>query len=425
MQQLAYAAQQAMQAGRLEDAARLWSQVLARAPDHPQALFHTGQQRLMGGDIAGGLALLGRAAQADPGAPAIPLNIAFAHRKMGNSDSELASLDRALAIDPYFFPALLAKGAALERVGRPKLAGKVYADALTIAPPEDQLSAELQTALRRARKAVEENAQGLEQRLDTALKAAGLKDGAADARRIEACKAAMLGRAKIYTQKPSMLHFPELPAVQFYDRGHFPWLENLEAATDAIRDEFLKAYREDNEEFVPYVNHREGAPLNQWEELNRSARWSVRFLWKDGRKIDAACARCPRTAAAVEAVPLARIPNFAPTVNFSVLAPGTRIPPHTGSTNVRLIVHLPLIVPEGCTYRVGSETRLWQERQAWVFDDTIEHEAWNGSGQSRAILMLDIWNPFLSEAERQMVSALLNGMQEFYSTESSPIQFGG
>ena len=118
-------------------------------------------------------------------------------------------------------------------------------------------------------------------------------------------------------------------------------------------------------------------------------------------------ARCPRTAAALEQVPLAHTPNHGPTVNFSLLAPHTQIPPHTGSTNVRLIVHLPLIVPKGCTFRVGNETREWEEGKAWVFDDTIEHEALNPSDQLRVILIVDTWHPDLSESERTAVAAMM------------------
>jgi aspartyl/asparaginyl beta-hydroxylase (cupin superfamily) len=44
---------------------------------------------------------------------------------------------------------------------------------------------------------------------------------------------------------------------------------------------------------------------------------------------------------------------------FSLLKPRTQIPPHTGVTNVRLVVHLPLIVPEGAAFRVGNEVREW------------------------------------------------------------------
>jgi aspartate beta-hydroxylase len=89
-----------------------------------------------------------------------------------------------------------------------------------------------------------------------------------------------------------------------------------------------------------------------------------------------------------------------------VLQPRTTIPPHTGSTNARITVHLPLVVPPGCRFRVGGETREWREGEAWAFDDTIEHEAWNDSDSPRAILILDVWNPLLSEAERAVVRAI-------------------
>ena len=42
-----------------------------------------------------------------------------------------------------------------------------------------------------------------------------------------------------------------------------------------------------------------------------------------------------------------------------------------------------------------------------VFDDTIEHEAWNDADETRVILIFDVWNPLLSEAERELISALL------------------
>jgi aspartyl/asparaginyl beta-hydroxylase (cupin superfamily) len=49
-----------------------------------------------------------------------------------------------------------------------------------------------------------------------------------------------------------------------------------------------------------------------------------------------------------------------------------------------------------------------------VFDDTIEHEAWNDSDQARAILIVDIWNPHLTEAERDLVRAATEGVAGFY-----------
>ncbi len=80
--------------------------------------------------------------------------------------------------------------------------------------------------------------------------------------------------------------------------------------------------------------------------------------------------------------------------------PNTRIPPHHGVANTRLVCHLPLIVPEGCWFRVGAETRLWERGRAWVFDDTIEHEALNPSSALRVILIIDIWHPGLTPRSR-------------------------
>ncbi len=98
---------------------------------------------------------------------------------------------------------------------------------------------------------------------------------------------------------------------------------------------------------------------------------------------------------------------------FSALQPQTRIPPHTGETNARLVAHLPLVVPERCAFRVGYDWRQWEEGKVFVFDDSIEHEARNDSDQLRVVLIFDVWNPLLSLAERGVVEALALAMQEF------------
>src|SRR5690606_25040534 len=129
---------------------------------------------------------------------------------------------------------------------------------------------------------------------------------------------------------------------------------------------------------------------------------------------DEACARCPRTAEILERLPMARQERYAPTAMFSALDPRTRIPPHTGSINTRSIVHLPLVLPGNCFFRVGNVTREWRMNEAWVFDDTIEHEAWNDSDELRVILIFDVWNPLLTEAERELVTAMLAARAEFH-----------
>jgi aspartyl/asparaginyl beta-hydroxylase (cupin superfamily) len=141
-------------------------------------------------------------------------------------------------------------------------------------------------------------------------------------------------------------------------------------------------------------------------------------------RIEDHLAQCPRTAALLASAPLCTIPRHAPTAFFSVLAPKTRIPGHTGVTNTRFIVHLALTVPPSCGFRVGAETRSWQEGRAWVFDDTFEHEAWNDSDEPRVVLIFDVWNSFLSAAERDLVSATTSGVQE-YNDGESPFRQGG
>jgi aspartyl/asparaginyl beta-hydroxylase (cupin superfamily) len=108
-----------------------------------------------------------------------------------------------------------------------------------------------------------------------------------------------------------------------------------------------------------------------------------------------------------------RVAGRSPAAMFSILRPRTRIPCHTGVSNTRLVLHLPLIVPEGCGFRVGGETRQWREGEAWVFDDTIDHEAWNDSDKPRAILICDVWSPRLSAEERELIVTITAAIDDF------------
>jgi aspartyl/asparaginyl beta-hydroxylase (cupin superfamily) len=360
-----------------------------------------------------------RAARSAPRDALIPLGLANAHRMLGDRAGEMAALDAALKADPYCYPALLGKGALLERLGHKRHAARVFADALKITPAEERLSPDLRALVQRARASAVENAEELDGFIEGKLgNLRRLHDGVR-LDRFDACKDAMTGRKKIYTQQPVMLHFPQLPAIQFYDDDQFPWLKDLEAATGTITRELTALLDASAPGFRPYMNHPDGVPLNESAALNRSPDWSAYFFWDDGRRVDANCDRCPQTAAVLETMPLANVPGFAPAAFFSSLTPGARIPPHTGVTNTRLIAHLGLIVPEGCAFRVGNDTRDWRCGKAWVFDDTIEHEARNASAQTRIILIFDVWNPFLSQAERELVCALLAAQREYYAADSA------
>lgn len=360
-------------------------------------------------DFQGALAALNRAEAQAPNNVALKMQRAVALRMTGDLTGSLGALSAALALDPYNATALLAKGALLERLEGEQVAAAVYRDALKIAPAEPPPG--LAAPLARARDVVERASRELEAFLFAELDADAAGGPSARARFEESVRI-FAGVARPFTSQPLLLHYPRLAAIPFHDRARFPWFAELEAHTDIIRSE-LQAALATRQGFAPYIEFPPDAPVNQWGELNHSDRWSAYFLWRDGERQDGACAACPQTAALMDRLPLARQPGFAPTVVFSALAPHTHIPPHTGSTNTRLLVHLPLILPGPARFRVGNETRDWRMGEAWAFDDTIEHEAWNDADRLRVILIIDIWNPDLEPGERELVTAMLAARARF------------
>jgi aspartyl/asparaginyl beta-hydroxylase (cupin superfamily) len=218
---------------------------------------------------------------------------------------------------------------------------------------------------------------------------------------------------------------PRLPPIPFYERAQFPWIDALEARTEAIRQELETALAETRQDFTPYVAYRPGDPVNQWAELNHSPRWSAYHLYRGGTPVTEHLARCPITAAALAEAELATIEGLCPNAMFSALEPGTHIPPHHGETNARVVVHLPLIVPEGCSFRVGYETRRWQTGRCLIFDDTIEHEARNDGPALRVVLIFDTWNPLLSAEERVWVATLAAARKRYLDEAPDPTPVAG
>lgn len=341
-----------------------------------------------------------------PGDLALWLNMAGACRALADLPAALGALEGALGVDPRCFSALLMKASLIERLQGPRPAGIAYGIALTQAPDPALLDPATRRALEHGQAFHAAYLADLRRELIGAT--AGSRSGSAgeEGWRMNAFIDHLAGARRVFPQQPTTFHYPGLPAIEFYPRELFPWLPNIEAATGAIRDE-LKAVMADRTlaaEFSPYVAYPPGVPLDQWAELNQSPRWNAFHLIKDGAANPVTLDRCPATMAALAGGPQPRVVRRSPAAMFSVLQPRTRIPPHTGVSNTRLVVHLPLIVPEGCGFRVGNERRAWVEGSAWIFDDTIEHEAWNDSDQARTILIFDIWSPFLSESERALIA---------------------
>jgi len=379
------------------------------------ALLREAENALRQRDARAALDLLGRAETAAPADIPVKMLKASALRLAGDLSGALAALETVLAIDPYHFVALLSKGSLLERLTGPRLAARFYRDILEAAPPEDKAPPGLAAPIAHARRLVAENADALADFLREQVAEVKARHGGASISRFEEALEIYAGRARPFAQQPLLMHYPQLPAVPFHDRASFPWLSQLEAATGMIRGELEGALEKAKDEFAPYIAYPKGVPVGQWGDLNNSMSWRSLWLWKDGARQEEACAVCPGTTALLDELPMAHQPGFGPTALFSALEAHTHIPAHTGSTNARLLVHLPLILPGPARFRVGNETRDWKMGEAWVFDDTIEHEAWNDADQLRVILIFDIWNPYLSEAERDLLSAMMAARNSYYA----------
>ena len=233
--------------------------------------------------------------------------------------------------------------------------------------------------------------------------------------------AAFLGKRRIYHPQPTFLHVPKLPEYEFYARADFPWLAEFEAAhrrdprrvrTRAARGSAATSSRTST---IP-----EGVPIDQWAELNKSRRWSAFFLWRDGVRIDAQCRSLSQDRSVAREG--ARWPTFRDTrprrsFPYSTASRTFRRTPASRTPASSCICRW--WCPRNAVSASGSETREWREAEAWVFDDTIEHEAWNDSDVPRAILIFDTWHPALTRGERELIRTAVPAIKDYYRDEVS------
>jgi aspartyl/asparaginyl beta-hydroxylase (cupin superfamily) len=405
--------------GHWDDAERVWLEVRKRDPKHAQALFSLGVHALRRGDGLAARELLVAARAEEPADRLVLMTLCAAQRHLGDAAAEREAIEAALALDAYFLPALLAKGSWLERFGTRASAAAMFANALKVAPPDAQWPASLRPQLTHAREFATAHAEDLDVFLAGSISGLGPLPPPLAARWREAASI-LAGKTKPYHAVVNQLCVPRLPAVPFFERELFPFLAELESKTAVIRAELEGALAADRDRFVPYIQYKPGEPVNQWAELNHSLRWSTLHLWRSGKPVEENLARCPETARALAAMPLADIDGLCPNAMFSALAPKSHIPPHNGETNARVVAHLPLVVPEACSYRVGFDWRRWQVGETLIFDDTIEHEARNDSDELRVVLIFDLWNPLLLPEERELVRTLAAAARTFAAGEAAP-----
>ncbi len=376
----------------------------------PEAELQAAAARFQAGDAAGARTRFRALAETGATGTRAWLGLAAACRALSDEAGELEALDRTLAIEPRQLRALLMKGDWMDRAGRTRQAASFYLVANNLVPDPARVPPDLQEMLRRGAARCADYAA----RYKTYIRERLSGDAAsADEPRFALAMDILFGQARIYSQEPRRFYFPELPQIAFYEREMFgDWLRTLEAATDEIREE-AEALLADPASFSPYLEATAGQAVADDHGMLGNRDWSSCHLIRNGETVAANAGRCPRTLAALADAPLDRIAGQTPSVLFSLLRPGAHIPPHNGFLNTRLICHLPLITPPDCALRVGAFTREWVQGRTLIFDDTIEHEAWNRSDQMRVVLLFDIWRPELTATERTLVTALLESIEAY------------
>lgn len=403
---------EALRLGKEEIAFALWERILNLDPDNTRTLTMIGQRFFRQGDLHSAKKAFQRVVETNGSDQQQWINLALTLQGLKDEEGEAQAIRGALVVDPHDLVALILRANLLERQGKQHEAASAYGAVTSVAPPLEKLTPNLRPAVVKAMayKAGYQASYGAY--MDDYLASHYQTFKGEDLSRFKHSLDLLIGRKKRFDSKSMLYHFPGLLPLDFFERTRFPWLDQIEAGTDRIRDEFLGVLKAEAG-FTPYLTYADDMPLSQFAELNNSPRWSAFHLYKSGAPVVGNVEKCPITMSLLGGSPQPDQPGRTPTAMFSLLKPHTKIPPHVGVSNARLVTHLPLIIPQDCGFRVGNTTRIWEPGKAWVFDDTIEHEAWNNSDKLRVVLIFDIWHPDLSIAEKGLITALSQGMTAF------------
>ena len=330
------------------------------------------------------------------------VRIKFASMQIATGDPQAALLSTECALEkrPLDFSCLLMRAKLLDRLGKERQAGEAYGRAIHNAPPN--LPENAKKALGNAQQRYRHWQLAERDRLLAAISTITPLTP-----QLQSLAESSLRMVAPEREGPTNYCYPGLGVTEFFDPSHFRWADAVEAAWVEIAGEFAALLESQNAHLLPYIQYPENVPLQQWKALNNNNDWKAAHLFQNGTVIEGNVKNCPSTIKLLSTLPQPQIPGGGPNAMFSLLAPHTHIPPHTGINNARLVCHLPLIVPEGCWFRVGSQTREWEPGKLLIFDDTIEHEAMNPSDKLRVVLIFDIWHPALDDDEKAGIAALI------------------
>lgn len=411
-------AQILFQQGRFDEAERIADASLQRQPRDVESINVLGLIALRRGHLARAQQLLDSSIDIAPEHALARHYLGRVHDAAGNVDGAVAAHGAAIKLAPEMFVIRLYYASALERAGHAEQAAIQYFRAIEDAHAQgrwvsvDTTAPALRPLVEHAVRMVRSTRKATLDRLIAPLR----KQYGADAlARVEQClRIYFQEEAPVYPesrQRPTFLYFPGLPPAPYLDRALFPWIEQLEAQTDAIRQELLSVLS--SEAGRERVFTSEALEQQNLRGLKEPPSWNGYYFYRHGIRREDNCSSCSVTARSLDLLPLSHIREHGPEVLFSVFTAGTHLLPHRGVTNTRLVGHLPLMVPPDCALNVGGEIHEWREGRAVIFDDTYEHEAWNRSQQTRVVLIFDLWNPHLTEVERAAIAQLVPAMGDF------------
>lgn len=112
------------------------------------------------------------------------------------------------------------------------------------------------------------------------------------------------------------------------------------------------------------------------------------------KRVEGFSEKTPKTADLIEK----NVRNLG-SVGFSRLPAGEKIKPHLGYQGDFLRYHMGIDVPDGdCGLECNGKTYRWENGKSFIFDDRLEHRAWNNTEKDRIILIID----FIPETQLMM-----------------------
>ena len=197
---------------------------------------------------------------------------------------------------------------------------------------------------------------------------------------------------------------PGLSSTPWLDPYGFPELSplirRLESLSPMIRSEIDTAIERQVDALAPYEHY-----------LMVKKDWRALYLHRDGAYQEQNRDICPSAWNFMKEelgdwlCPLLEM-------HFSVLEPGAVIAPHCDLWNFSVNLHLAVDIPGNCGITVANETRTWEEGKCLLFDYSYLHNAWNHSDRRRVCLLVDLWHPDLSMAERSALTFLIKTIRE-------------